>query len=164
MSESSVILNHLLCVTNQSTGPATTGTFGGSGTKIILSTGTTTTSPYALGIGESSLWLGTPSGASHIFYCGTTEQARISSSGLIIASIAGSTGSTSGALVVGGGVGIGGGLNIGGGISFTGGLNAFGVSSLTGTLTVSGNTTIGGDTRLTSTTASNNTGTGALVV
>lgn len=70
MTESSIILNNVLCITNNSTGTPTTGTFGSNGTKIVLATGSTTNSPYAIGIGTNDLWYGVPSGSSYTFYGG----------------------------------------------------------------------------------------------
>lgn len=70
MTESSIILNNVLCITNNSTGTPSTGTFGSNGAKIILATGSTTNSPYAIGIGTNELWYGVPSGSSYTFYGG----------------------------------------------------------------------------------------------
>lgn len=84
MTESSIILNNTLCITNNSTGTPSTGIFGSSGTKIVLSTGSSTNSPYAIGIGTNDLWHGVPSGTSYTFYggqSGTQELMTLSSIG-----------------------------------------------------------------------------------
>jgi hypothetical protein len=84
MTEPDKFLTNTLAIFNASTGLPTTGTFGGTGTKIILSTGTNIATPYALGINTNTLWYGVPSGASHVFYggnSGTQELLRVNQDG-----------------------------------------------------------------------------------
>ena len=64
------------------TGLPMTGTYGGLGTKLILSAGTSVTTPYALGMSANALWYGVPSGASHVFYNGMTGVARITTNSI----------------------------------------------------------------------------------
>jgi hypothetical protein len=63
------------------TGIPTNGVYGGDGTRLILSVGTSDNTPYSLGINGSTLWYTVPTGASHVFYIGTTERVRINSDG-----------------------------------------------------------------------------------
>lgn len=55
------------------------GEMGGDGSRIVLWSGNATNTPFALGIGSSSLWYGVPTSGNHIWYNGTTEAMRISS-------------------------------------------------------------------------------------
>jgi hypothetical protein len=88
LSEQNVLGAPKFVVTNTTFGLPTTGPFGGTGTEIILSTGTSTGTPYALGMNTNTLWYGVPSGASHVFYggnSGTTELLRLGPSGAMLA-------------------------------------------------------------------------------
>ena len=75
------------------------GTYGSNGTRLILFPGTASEPPFALGYNADTLWYGTRSTGSHIFYTGTTERMRINDTGNII---------TSGNIDCGGGIAING--------------------------------------------------------
>ena len=51
----------------------TNGVYGSGGTRIILWPGAVDNTPYSLGIAGATLWYTVPTGASHIFYHGTTD-------------------------------------------------------------------------------------------
>ena len=72
-----------LCVDTVATGAPSVGTYGGdNGTRIVLWKGSAAETPYALGINGSTLWYGTPAGATHRFYQGTTEVCAINNNGI----------------------------------------------------------------------------------
>ena len=56
------------------------GVYGGDGSRLILAPGTASATPYSLGIASSTLWYGTPDGARHDYYVGTTNIATFSNS------------------------------------------------------------------------------------
>ncbi|MFZ9340357.1 MAG: tail fiber protein, partial [Ilumatobacteraceae bacterium] len=63
------------------------GTYGGNdGTRIILWPGSSTATPYALGINGSTLWYGVPTGSAHRWFEGTTERMSLASGGVTISS------------------------------------------------------------------------------
>lgn len=68
-------------INNSFTGLPDVGVYGGNATKLILFQGSAIDTPVALGVDGSSLWYGSYSTGSHIFYTGTTERMRIISSG-----------------------------------------------------------------------------------
>jgi hypothetical protein len=85
MTEPTNIILNTLTLSN-ATGAPTTGTVGGTGTKLILSTGSSTGTPFALGSNTNMMWYGVPSGASHVFYggnSGTQELLRIGPTSII---------------------------------------------------------------------------------
>ena len=53
--------------------------YGGSGCRIILWPGSTSSTPYGFGIDGSTLWSSCPSAATHKWYVGTTLSAQLSS-------------------------------------------------------------------------------------
>ena len=57
-------------------------TFGGGGTKLILTEGTIIETPIALGTEANNLWLGTQSTGNIKFYTGTNERVRIDNTGI----------------------------------------------------------------------------------
>jgi hypothetical protein len=63
-------------------GAPANGVYGGNnGTRLILWPGSTSGTPYALGIDNSTLWYGVPTSAVHRWYTGTTERMILSSTG-----------------------------------------------------------------------------------
>jgi hypothetical protein len=57
------------------------GVLGSNGTRLILSQGSTTTTPYALGNNTNTLWYGVPVGATHRWYSGINEIMTLDISG-----------------------------------------------------------------------------------
>jgi hypothetical protein len=76
-------VNGKAVINNGTSGPPMNGTFGGAGTKLILTEATTGQSPIALGTENNNLWLGTPSAGSHKFYTGITERMFIDNNGAV---------------------------------------------------------------------------------
>jgi hypothetical protein len=65
-------------------GAPANGTYGGNdGTRLILWPGSSTVTPYALGINNSMLWYTVPSTAVHAWYTGTAERMRLTSAGIL---------------------------------------------------------------------------------
>ena len=64
---------------DHSTGPATNGTLGGNGTRLVLWPGSPTQTPYAMGIDHSTLWFGSPSRMR--WYNGTAHNMTLSAEG-----------------------------------------------------------------------------------
>lgn len=62
-----------------------TGLSGGTGDKIIISSGGTGVYPYSIGRNTNVLWYSAPTGASHNFYSGGTNTLTIDSTGNITA-------------------------------------------------------------------------------
>jgi hypothetical protein len=130
------VLNMSDIILINGSGAVPTTTTRSIGTRIVLFSGITETNvDSAIGISASSIWYSTNSLAHfHRFYHGTSNTVTISGTTLQVNQTTASTSTTTGALVVSGGVGI------------TGALFA------------------GGITRLTDTTASTSVSSGALVV
>ena len=63
--------------------PPNIGILGGTGAKLILTEGTVSAAPYALGTDFQTLWYGTPADGNHIFYTNTNERMRITNSGAV---------------------------------------------------------------------------------
>jgi hypothetical protein len=58
------------------------GIYGGNnGTRLILWPGSVSTTPFAFGIDNSTLWYGVPSGSSHKWYSANTNNMTLDSSG-----------------------------------------------------------------------------------
>ena len=57
------------------------GQFGGAGARLVLWPGGAASTPYALGIDNSTLWYGGPTAASHRWYAGTTETMSLNPTG-----------------------------------------------------------------------------------
>lgn len=57
------------------------GTYGGNSTRIIMSPGTASEYPLAIGVSNTAVWYGTQTAGSHIFYTGATERLIIKSDG-----------------------------------------------------------------------------------
>ena len=68
-------------ISNAITGIPTYGQYGGNSARLILSTGGASETPVALGVDGTSLWYGSITAGSHIFYTGIKERLRILSSG-----------------------------------------------------------------------------------
>jgi hypothetical protein len=64
------------------TGAPANGVYGGNnGTRLILWPGSTSTTPYALGIDGLTLWYGVPTSAVHRWYTATTERMVLNANG-----------------------------------------------------------------------------------
>jgi len=61
-------------VYDSTTGTPTNSTWGSAGSRIILSPGSATATPYQLGIATNEMWIGVPSTASWIVFRGTHVQ------------------------------------------------------------------------------------------
>lgn len=61
--------------------PPANGIYGSDGTRLILYTGSSTATPFALGIDGSTMWYGVPTGSSHKWYSGTTNTMILYSGG-----------------------------------------------------------------------------------
>jgi hypothetical protein len=68
-------------ISNAITGIPTYGQYGGNSARLILSTGGASETQVALGVDGTSLWYGSITAGSHIFYTGIKERLRILSSG-----------------------------------------------------------------------------------
>ena len=60
------------------------GNFGGTGDKLIISPGTSTSYPYSLGIDNGVMWYSVPATSSHIFYVAGSPITTIKNTGLEI--------------------------------------------------------------------------------
>jgi len=164
------VLNMSDIILINGSGAVPTTTTRSIGTRIVLFSGITGTDvDSAIGISASSIWYSTNSLAHfHRFYHGTSNTVTISGTTLQVNQTTASTSTTTGALVVSGGVGITGALFAGGITRLTDTTTS--TSTGTGALVVSGGVGIigdlyaGGIVRLTDTTASTSSTTGALVV
>lgn len=76
-------VNGKAVINDTTIGVPANGVFGSAGTKLILTEGTASETPNAIGVGNSHLWYGTASTANHIFYTGTNERMRIENSGAV---------------------------------------------------------------------------------
>ena len=66
-------------IDNTNASPPVNGITGGSGTRLILSQGSASTTPMCIGCNTYNLWINVPSTNSIFFYCGLIEQLIINS-------------------------------------------------------------------------------------
>jgi len=72
--EARLHVNGRAIVHDGTTGTPTTSTWGSAGSRIILSPGSATATPYQIGIAPSEMWIGVPSPASWSVFRGTDRQ------------------------------------------------------------------------------------------
>lgn len=63
--------------------PPTTSTYGGNGSRFIISTGSLTTTPYAIGIENGHMWNSSPYGG-YKWYTNTTASMQLTTGNLVI--------------------------------------------------------------------------------
>jgi hypothetical protein len=74
--------SNVIMTTNTVFNNPVNGMNGGTGDRIILRSGTVSTTPYSLGLGPTSLWAVVPSNAQHQWFVGTTATMSLSSNAL----------------------------------------------------------------------------------
>lgn len=74
------------------TGDPTVGVIGGLGDRLILTPGTVSAYPYALGISSSTMWYSVPTSKEHRWYVGGTSMGYINGSRMVIGTDPGTTG------------------------------------------------------------------------
>jgi len=72
--EARLHVNGWAIVDDGNTGTPTNSTWGSAGSRIILSPGSATATPYQIGIAPSEMWIGVPSPASWSVFRGTDRQ------------------------------------------------------------------------------------------
>jgi hypothetical protein len=72
--EARLHVNGRAIVDDGTIGTPTNSTWGSAGSRIILSPGSATATPYQLGIAENEMWIGVPSSASWSVFRGTDRQ------------------------------------------------------------------------------------------
>lgn len=141
------------------TGPILTSRSPGS--RFVLSpTVTSTTADAALGVSPTALWYSTTNTTdNHTFYSAATLAATLNAAtGLLLASTASSTSTTTGSFVTPGGVGIGGATWIGGLTNLASTLTVGGATTINNTLNVTGQNTLSNSTKMGSSAPSSTNG------
>jgi hypothetical protein len=75
--EARLHVNGRAIVDDGNTGTPTNSTWGSAGSRIILSPGSATATPYQLGIATNEMWIGVPSSASWSVFGGTDRQLMV---------------------------------------------------------------------------------------
>lgn len=88
-------INGKVVINDTSIGVPANGVFGSTGTKLILTEGTVSETPNAIGTDSTSMWYGTSSTKEHRFFTGTNQRIVITSSGSVgIGTTAGTSANT----------------------------------------------------------------------
>ena len=88
-------INGKVVINDTSIGVPANGVFGSTGTKLILTEGTASETPNAIGTDSTSMWYGTSSTKEHRFFTGTNQRMVITSSGSVgIGTTAGTSANT----------------------------------------------------------------------
>ena len=76
-------VNGKAVINDNTSGTPQNAELGGTGTRIILKEGTAIQTPFALGVVLDTLWYGTSSIGSHMFYTGTSQRMFIDNNGSV---------------------------------------------------------------------------------
>lgn len=76
-------VNGKAIINDATNGVPANGILGSTGTKLILTEGTVSDTPYAIGTGTGNLWYGTGATGEHRFYTGINQRMVISSTGSV---------------------------------------------------------------------------------
>lgn len=76
-------VNGKAVINDASIGVPANGVFGSTGTKLILTEGTVSETPNAIGTDSTSMWYGTSSTKEHRFFTGTNQRMVVTSSGSV---------------------------------------------------------------------------------